>query len=608
MDIWIVTLAFAVPLLMAAAAFLMDWGYRRALHRSMLRKPAPPASTEVQPEPPVPSSDGPRLCLLQAAAVRREPGPAAAQVFEDALAVTARARFAYVAAALAYAAVSTAFLIHSTVKLPFAARVLTPCMIVMPQLVIVTSFLNLSLRRRLVVFLGYALAGSLLALLVAGPKGTLGLLFSFSVFVVYPLAGLSVLRTRRMRPFLSILLAASLLYFGAAMFPFYLILPDPAGPALDTMKEKPWLIFIGLVNVVLSVILTGKLLKQPKAVRAIGIAVLAAVALAGNGLLFKDVPTVLWVLSGTAGSTLGVLFAWLVFKIFVGLQKRRLLTPEILDAHFCWTYLTLYLLVFVWGLGELGTFSDPRLLRRGLLLALALFPVVLHTLLLRVRAQRPRQAPRRLLVLRVFGRAEEREDLLDALGDTWCRIGAVDLFAHSDVASRTLRSSMLEAFLLRRSDDQFLKTEAEVDAQLDHLRSEIEGDARYPVNSVYSYGTVWQHAFVRLAEQSDAVLMDMRGFTAERKSSAWELAYLVQHTALRRVVLLVDRHPGVVEALEQVAREAWTRLPPESPNARDPEPGITALSFTHGSEAEKSALFELLLSAASEESASPRLA
>jgi hypothetical protein len=208
-------------------------------------------------------------------------------------------------------------------------------------------------------------------------------------------------------------------------------------------------------------------------------------------------------------------------------------------------------------------------------------------------------------VLRVFGRAEERDDLLDALGDTWCRVGAVDLFAYSDVASRTLGSSMLEAFLLRRSDDQFLKTEAEVDAQLDHPRSEIEGDARYPVNSVYSYGVVWQHAFVRLAGQSAAVLMDMRGFTAERKSSAWELAYLVQHTALRRIVLLVDDHTDH-QALEQVARAAWPPLPPESPNVRDPE--LTALSFTHGSDAEKSALFKLLLSAASEDSVAPAFA
>jgi hypothetical protein len=517
--------------------------------------------------------------------------------------VTNRVRLAYVAAALAYAAVSTAFLARSTVKLPLESRVLLPYMVVAPQLVVVTRFLNVSLRRRLSIFSGYALAGGLLALLVAGPERTLGLFFVFLVFVAYPLAGLYVLRARWMRPFLGLLIAG-LLSIVAGVIAVHMVVPHSAATAEATVRQRPGLIAIGLANIVFGVILARMLLKQPKAVRAPGIAVLAAVALVGSGLLFRDVPAALWVLSGTAGSTLGVLLVWLIFKLFVGLQeRRRSLTPEILDAHFCWTYLTLYLNVCAWGLGGLrGGFSDPGLLRLGLLLAFVLYLVVLHTLLRRIGARSPRLASRRLLVLRVFGRADEREDLLDALGDTWCRIGAIDLFVSSDVASRTLRSSMLEAFLLRRSDDQFLKTEAAVDARLDHLRSEIEGDARYPVNSVYSYGIVWQRAFVRLAGQSDAVLMDMRGFTAERKSSAWELAYLVQHTALRRVVLLVDRRTDL-EALEQVARAAWTRLPPGSPNALTPEPELQALSFARRSEAEKRALFALLLSAASDDPA-----
>ncbi len=527
-------------------------------------------------------------------------GSPADQVLEDALDVTTRVRLAYVAAALAYAAVGAIFLVHSTAKLPLDARLTMAYLVVAPQLVILTWFISLSLRQRLSIFLAYALVGGAVALLLAGPTRTSLLVAALSgPFVFYPLVGLCFLLARRIQPFL-VLLVASLLYILAGAITLGVIRPDLAAGMQGVYRGKPWLVAVGLANVVLGVILAGTLLKRRWAVRVIGTAALAVAVVAGSGLLLDDVPTVLSFLSGAAACVLQTLLVWLVFKLFVWFQElQRLLTPEILHAHLCWTYLTLYFLA--WTLGE-ALFSDSGRLRWGLLLALALYLAVLHTLLFRIRAQRSRLPPKRLLLLRVFGRADTREDLLDALGDTWLRIGAVDLIAGSDVASRTLRSSMLEAFLLRRSDDQFLKTNADVDARLDYLRSEIEGDARYTVNGVYCYGNVWQRAFVRLAQESAAVLMDLRGFTSENRGCAWELAYLVQRTALRRIVLLVDRRTDL-QALEQVVGEAWTHLPLESPNAHDPEPELKVLSFTRRSEAERRTLFELLLSAASDDSA-----
>ncbi|HEX3552288.1 MAG TPA: hypothetical protein VIA62_03555 [Thermoanaerobaculia bacterium] len=516
--------------------------------------------------------------------------------------MTSRVRCTYLVAALAYSALSTAFLVQAAAKLPIESRVILPYLILAPQIVVVTWFIRISLRQRLWIFLGYALIGSLLALLVAAPKRTLGLAIALiGPFVIFPLAGLYFLLARRVQPFL-VLLAASLLDIGMEAIPFYLIMSHPAETALAAASERPWLVAAGLANIVLGVILAGKLLRQSGTRQALGTATLVVVAAVGGRMPLHGASLVLVILSGTAGSALGVLFVWVVFKVFGWLQeRRRWLTPEILDAHFCWTYLTLYLLVWAWGLR--GTaLSDSGLLRLGLLLALALHFVVLHALLLRIRARRPSRAPKRLLLLRVFGRADEREDLLDALDDTWRWIGAVDLLAGSDVFSRTLRSSMLEAFLLRRSADQFLKTDVEVDVRLHNLRSEIEGDGRYPVNGVYCYVNVWKRAFIRLVQDAAAVLMDLRGFTSENKGCAWELAYLVKHTPLRRILLLVDDSTDL-PALEREARAAWTHLPLESPNANDPEPELEFLSFDRRSEADGRRLFKLLLSAATGDSA-----
>ena len=63
---------------------------------------------------------------------------------------------------------------------------------------------------------------------------------------------------------------------------------------------------------------------------------------------------------------------------------------------------------------------------------------------------------------------------------------------------RTLGSRMLEAFLLRRTDEQFLKSAEEVDLRLAHLDSRLEGDVRYPINGIYCYDGAWQHAIERL--------------------------------------------------------------------------------------------------------------
>jgi hypothetical protein len=612
--VWLVVLLVfsAVPLLLAAAASLMGWVYLRVLRRMERLVPA----AEPQSEAMEPRRVGSQLRLIQADP-RADLGPSAEQALEDARNVTTGVRFAYLVAALTYAALSTAFLVQAATKKSFMAALIMSYLILAPQIVVVTWFIRMSLRQRLATFLAYLLIGELLAhlahlRLLAGPSGILGLVIALidaiGLLVICPLAGLYFLLARRMQPFLA-LLTASLLYIGASGAALYasMLYPTHAAfqSALAAASKERWLISAGLLNVVLGVILAGKLLRLlPRSGRVFGLATLAVavVAIVGSRMPLQGAPLVLTALSGTAGSVLGVLFVWAIFKLFVWLlEQGRWLTAELLDAHVCWTYLTLCLLFCAWGLRG-SILSASRLLFLGCAAALALHIAVLHTLLRRIRARRPSRAPKRLLLLRVFGRADEPEDLLDALDDIWRRIGAVDLLAGSDVASRTLRSSMLEAFLLRRGADQFLKTDEEVDKRLLDLRSEVEGDARYPVNGVYCYANVWQRAFSRLAQDAAAVLMDLRGFTSKNTGCAWELAYLVKHTPLGRVLLLVDKHTDQL-ALEREARAAWTHLPLDSPNTSDQKPELKYLSYDRQSQADGHKLFRLLLKAAGDSAA-----
>ena len=563
----------------------------------MLRMQAPAPEAEPQQESPGPLVGRPQLLLMPNQPSWRTGESASERALEDAIEVTNRVRLAHVAAALVYAAVVATVLVRFG-KLPLDARLAMACLALAPQLAILSWSIRASLHERLSIFLAYVLVGGVLALLLAGPRRSLVLTGALiGPVVVVPLVGLCFLLARRAQPFL-VMLVATLLYVAGGVIVFELIAPHAGAALPGLIRAKPWLVAAGLANVVLGVILAGALLKRRRRGRVIGsLAALAVASLAAPGVLVDDIPTVAAILSGTAGCVLQTLFVWLVFKLLLWLQGwQRSLTSEILHAHVCWGFVTLTLLG--WTLAG-SLFGDAARLRWGLLLAFALHLVVLHTLLIWIRSRRSKLPPRRLLLLRVFGRADESEDLLDTLGNTWRRIGAVDLLAGSDVASRTLQSSMLEAFFLRRSDDQFLKSDAAVDARLRHLPTEIDGDVRYPVNGVFCYTQVWQRAFVRLAGESAVVLMDVRGFTADNRGCAWELAYLLQHTALGRIVLLADRRTDM-QALEQEARAAWTHLSPGSPNAQDSAPGIRVLRFTRRSTGNSRTLFEMLLAAASE--------
>jgi hypothetical protein len=97
--------------------------------------------------------------------------------------------------------------------------------------------------------------------------------------------------------------------------------------------------------------------------------------------------------------------------------------------------------------------------------------------------------------------------------------------------------------------------------------------------------------------------MDLRGFTSEHTGCAWELAYLVKHLPLWRILLLVDDDPKQRALVEQEAREAWTYLPLDSPNTSDQEPELNYLTYHRRSAADRQKLFRLLLRAAGDSAA-----
>ena len=591
-DLVLVFGVLAVPTGLLAAVSVTAWGYRRSLARSMSRSSASAGvSAGLAPLHENPSTMRDlAVRLIDPSDVR--PGPASVEdEAAGAWQVTGRFRAAHVAAALAYSMIAnTAFLLaQRTTTMPFDVGMTIAFLLLAPEIVLIICFFSYSLKIRLSALVGYAVAGLVLAVLLASQSRLKLLPILFPLYGLYPIAGVFLLLMKRLQPLLVVLVAVLLFQaVGAATLIWF-------APPLNISQARPWVFAVGCANVVLGVILFGRLLRRRSFVGPIiALAALAGLAISVDKLLGPDQLIGAMIL-GLPLNILQVLVVWLIFKGFMRLQDRNMLPAEVLHSHLCWGWLTCYLMII--ALNSAPFSGDAAWLPWTVAGAFLCYLAVLHISLRRIRAQRIGKPGKRLLLLRVFGNAEKRERLLDMLDDTWRRIGRVDLITGTDLAMRGLASITLEAFLLRRLDGQFLKSSEEVDLRLKSLRGELEGDVRFPVNSINCYANAWHKAVTELASNTDAVLLDLRGFTRKNEGCVFELTYLVQHIYLRRCVMLVDRTTEM-SSLQEVAQAAWAGLPVDSPNAQEPTPEILTLKLEKLSKAATRALFLLLLGAA----------
>ena len=65
-------------------------------------------------------------------------------------------------------------------------------------------------------------------------------------------------------------------------------------------------------------------------------------------------------------------------------------------------------------------------------------------------------------------------------------------------------------------------------------------DGRYRVNQYFCHSDTWQLTLDRLVDECDGVLMDLRGFDADRTGCMYEIGRLAEHAGSRPIVLLTD--------------------------------------------------------------------
>jgi hypothetical protein len=153
------------------------------------------------------------------------------------------------------------------------------------------------------------------------------------------------------------------------------------------------------------------------------------------------------------------------------------------------------------------------------------------------QADRP---PRDLLLLRVFADSRRTQTLFDRLEQRWRHVGNMRMIAGWDLALRNIGPADFVAFLGGHLKRQFVRDERDLAARLQSLHAGRDADGRYRVEHFWCHADTWQATMRALAARCQAVLMDLRGFTADREGCRYELLHLARHAPGKPVLLLVD--------------------------------------------------------------------
>ena len=172
--------------------------------------------------------------------------------------------------------------------------------------------------------------------------------------------------------------------------------------------------------------------------------------------------------------------------------------------------------------------------------AYGVFPPLLAWGLRRAYAAEPRPAPRTLLLLRVFGDTARTEALFDRVALRWQLFGPVTMIAAPDVVARTVDPGDFLRFALGNIGSTFVNSQADLDQRIATLDKAPDPDGRYRLNEFCCRDSTWQATVAALMQDADAVVMDLRGFTAQRMGCEFELRQLAQRMRVDQVVLVVD--------------------------------------------------------------------
>lgn len=176
-----------------------------------------------------------------------------------------------------------------------------------------------------------------------------------------------------------------------------------------------------------------------------------------------------------------------------------------------------------------------------------------------------RRTSARLLLLRVFSLGKRSERLFDALERHWRHIGSIRLIAGPDLATASVEPHEFLDFVSGKLARRFIDGPQTLALRISQMDDQPDQDRRFRVNDFFCYEDTWKMVLTRLVTESDAVLMDLRGFSPQNAGCVFEIDELINVVPLEAVVFVIDDSSDEPFLLDTM-RQSWMRMRPASPN------------------------------------------
>jgi hypothetical protein len=251
---------------------------------------------------------------------------------------------------------------------------------------------------------------------------------------------------------------------------------------------------------------------------------------------------------------------WFILQWIGDLYKRKKISEQSITLDAIW-------LLF-------GIFQSMGLIFEGegwflaSLLAFFVYKIVswLGFFLLSLKTPSSQRSPS-LLLLRVFSLGKRSERLFNALEVHWRYVGSIRLIAGPDLATTTMEPHEFLEFLSGKLARRFIDSAQTFEQRLAETDVQPDPDGQFRVNDFFCYADTWRMVLSRLAEGSDVVLMDLRGFSSQNAGVVFEIGELIDLVPLERIVFIIDDTTDQ-PFLRQVLQQAWERMRLSSPNRR----------------------------------------
>ncbi len=172
-----------------------------------------------------------------------------------------------------------------------------------------------------------------------------------------------------------------------------------------------------------------------------------------------------------------------------------------------------------------------------------------------------------LLLLRVFSTGKEKRTLFEAFSEPWRFAGRTQMIAGPDLAGSTVEPHEFLEFIGGHLSRRFISSEAELNVRLAETRLERDADGRYRVADFFCHDDTWKLVLQNLVRNSDAVLMDLRGFGPANKGCVFEIHDLLAVLPIERVVFVVGKDTDE-QFLQSVLAEGLAALPASAANRK----------------------------------------